>query len=76
MDGLPLLWRSSGHPWHFDGAEVGPSTPSKQLEALVTPDVLEVIDWPIVFGVKSTKLDEALRETFQDPVFSQIVLAF
>ncbi len=24
MDGLPLLWRSSGHPWHFDGAEVGP----------------------------------------------------
>lgn len=53
-----------------------PPFTTKQLEALVTPDVFEVIDWPNVFGVKSTKLDEALRETFQDPVFSQIVLAF
>ena len=52
-----------------------PPFTTKQLEALVTPDVFEVIDWPNIFGVKSTRLDDALRETFQDPVYSQIVLA-
>jgi nucleoside-diphosphate-sugar epimerase len=53
-----------------------PPFTTKQLEALVTPDVFEVIDWPTIFGVNSTKLDEALRETFQDTVFSEIALAF
>jgi nucleoside-diphosphate-sugar epimerase len=48
----------------------------KQLKALVTPDVFEVIDWPTEFGVKSTPLREALRETFQDPTYSHIALEF
>jgi nucleoside-diphosphate-sugar epimerase len=48
----------------------------KQLKALVTPDVFEVIDWPTEFGVKATPLREALRETFQDPTYSHIVLDF
>src|SRR5271170_6095185 len=39
----------------------------KQLEALVTPDVFEVIDWPAIFGVPATPLQQALNETFQDP---------
>jgi len=53
-----------------------PPFTTKQLEALVTPDVFEVIDWPAIFGVNATNLDEALRETFQDPVYSQIALSF
>jgi nucleoside-diphosphate-sugar epimerase len=48
----------------------------KQLKALVTPDVFQVIDWPAEFGVKATPLREALRETFQDPTYSHIVLEF
>jgi nucleoside-diphosphate-sugar epimerase len=48
----------------------------KQLEALVTPDVFEVIDWPGIFGVRATPLQQALNETFRDPVYSQIALDF
>jgi nucleoside-diphosphate-sugar epimerase len=53
-----------------------PPFTTKQLAALVTPDEFEVIDWPGIFGVRSTPLDEALAETFQDPVYSKIVLQF
>jgi nucleoside-diphosphate-sugar epimerase len=49
---------------------------TKQLEALVTPDVFEVIDWPGLFGVKSTPLKAALAETYRHPVYSRIVLEF
>jgi nucleoside-diphosphate-sugar epimerase len=48
----------------------------KQLEALVTPDVFEVIDWPGIFGVPSTPLDEALNITFRDPTYSKVTLDF
>ena len=48
----------------------------KQLEALVTPDVFEVIDWPAIFGVPATPLAAALAETFQHPVYSTIDLEF
>lgn len=48
----------------------------KQLEALVTPDVFEVIDWPGIFGVKATPLREALDRTFNDPVYSKVELQF
>lgn len=48
----------------------------KQLAALVTPDEFEVIDWPSIFGVRSTPLEEALTETFRHPVYSRIALRF
>jgi nucleoside-diphosphate-sugar epimerase len=48
----------------------------KQLRALVTPDVFEVIDWPEIFRIRSTPLQQALDETFQDPVYSQVILDF
>jgi nucleoside-diphosphate-sugar epimerase len=48
----------------------------KQLHALVTPDVFEVIDWPALFRIRATPLQQALDETFQDPVYSQVVLDF
>lgn len=53
-----------------------PPFTAKQLEALVTPDVFEVIDWPGLFGVKPTPLKAALAETYRHPVYSRIVLEF
>ncbi|MFA5950040.1 MAG: NAD-dependent epimerase/dehydratase family protein [Hyphomicrobium sp.] len=53
-----------------------PPFTSKQLAALVTPDVFEVIDWPGIFDVRSTPLPTALAETFQHPVYSKVVLEF
>ncbi len=53
-----------------------PAFTVKQLEALVTPDVFEVIDWPSIFNVRSTSLAEALNVTFRDPNYSKIVLDF
>jgi nucleoside-diphosphate-sugar epimerase len=47
-----------------------------QLEALVTPDVFEVIDWPEIFGVKPTPLKAALDISYRDPTYSQIALEF
>ena len=53
-----------------------PPFTTKQLEALVTPDVFEVIDWPGIFGVNATPLKAALAETFRHPIYSQIALEF
>jgi len=56
--------------------DANPPFTSKQLKALITPDVFEVIDWPGIFGVRATPLPDALRQTFQDTVYSKIVLEF
>ena len=53
-----------------------PAFTARQLEALVTPDVFEVIDWPGIFGVRATPLQEALNQTFRDPTYSQVALDF
>jgi hypothetical protein len=53
-----------------------PPFTTKQLEALVIPEVFEVIDWPTIFGVKATPLKTALADTYSHPVYSQIVLEF
>jgi nucleoside-diphosphate-sugar epimerase len=53
-----------------------PAFTPRQLEALVTPDVFEVIDWPEIFNVRSTPLAEALYQTFNDPTYSSIALQF
>jgi nucleoside-diphosphate-sugar epimerase len=47
-----------------------------QLRALVTPDVFEVIDWPAIFGVQATPLQDALLETFRDPRYAAVTLEF
>jgi nucleoside-diphosphate-sugar epimerase len=62
--------------WVYGLFDRDPPFTTKQLEALVTPDVFEVIDWPGIFGVKATPLKAALAETYRDPVYSQIVLEF
>lgn len=53
-----------------------PAFTARQLEALVTPDIFEVIDWPGIFGVRATPLQEALHQTFRDPTYSQVALDF
>lgn len=53
-----------------------PPFTSKQLAALATPDVFEVINWPSIFGVRATPLAEALEETFRHPVYSKVALEF
>ncbi|MFW6278366.1 MAG: NAD-dependent epimerase/dehydratase family protein [Halorhodospira sp.] len=47
-----------------------------QLRALTAGDEFEVIDWPGLFEVRPTPLQEALHETFNDPHYSGIELSF
>lgn len=53
-----------------------PPFTTKQLKALVTPDEFDIIDWPGIFGVTPHALADALEETFQHPVYSEIALEF
>ncbi len=53
-----------------------PPFTTKQLKALATPDVFEVIDWPAIFNVPATPLREALDITFNHPTYSKVELAF
>ncbi len=62
--------------WTYGLFDRDPPFTTKQLEALATPDVFEVIDWPGIFGVTTTPLHRALEHTFQHPVYSKIVLEF
>lgn len=47
-----------------------------QLEALVIPETFPVIDWESIFDVRATPLREALKETFLDRRFADVVLDF
>ncbi len=53
-----------------------PPFTTKQLKALSTPDVFDVIDWPSIFSVPATPLEEALRETYNHPEYSKVFLEF
>ena len=62
--------------WVYGLFDRDPPFTTTQLEALVTPDVFEVIDWPGIFGVRATPLKTALSETFRHPTYSHTVLEF
>ena len=53
-----------------------PPFTTNQLEALVIPEVFPIIDWPAIFDVRETPLREALIESYLDPRYCDIVLAF
>ena len=53
-----------------------PPFTTQQLQALVTKDEFEVIDWPAIFEVQSTPFSRAIEETFNDPVYSKVYLEF
>jgi nucleoside-diphosphate-sugar epimerase len=53
-----------------------PPFTTQQLEALVTKEEFEIIDWPQIFGVQNTPYDEAISKTFCDTTYSNIKLDF
>jgi nucleoside-diphosphate-sugar epimerase len=64
-----LLW-----VWGF--FDKTPPFTTQQLQALVAKDEFEVIDWPAIFGVPYTPFNQAIDETFNHPIYSQVVLDF
>ena len=62
--------------WTWARFDKNPPFTTQQLAALSTPDRFEVIDWPTIFGVRSTPFAEALVETFKDPAYANIELEF
>lgn len=62
--------------WVWALFDRNPPFTTQQLQALVAKDEFEVIDWPGMFGVRSTPFAEAINETFNDPVYSNVVLDF
>lgn len=53
-----------------------PPFTTKQLEALVIPEEFPVIDWPGIFSVKVTSLEDAFKQVYNHPKYSKIVLKF
>ena len=51
-----------------------PPFTTQQLAALVAPDEFPVIDWPGEFRIQATPFEQALKQTFADPRYSDIVL--
>jgi len=62
--------------WLWSRFDRNPPFTTQQLSALIAPDRFEVIDWPGIFGVRSTPFAEAIDETFNDPKYSHIVMEF
>jgi len=53
-----------------------PAFTVSQLEALTAGDKFEVINWPKIFSVKPTDIDEAIKITYSESIFSDIKLPF
>ena len=60
--------------WSF--FDKNPPFTVQQLKALVIKEEFEIINWPSIFNIKNTSHIDAIEETFNDPVFSQITLDF
>ena len=53
-----------------------PPFTTRQLEALVMPELFPISDWPAQFGVTPTPLRAALEQTYLDPRYRDVVLEF
>jgi nucleoside-diphosphate-sugar epimerase len=53
-----------------------PPFTTDQLKALIGGDEFDVIPWDTIFDVKPTPFAAAIKETFQDPVYSHYSLTF
>ena len=53
-----------------------PPFTADQLKALLAGDEFELIEWWNIFSVDATPLDQAINETFNDPLYSKITLEF
>ncbi len=56
--------------------DANPPFTVQQLEALVTQEEFEVINWPRIFNVKNTPYQTAINETFNTSPYSEIKLDF
>jgi nucleoside-diphosphate-sugar epimerase len=62
--------------WTWGLFDKNPPFTTQQLAALSAKDEFEVIDWPGIFSVPSTPFTQAIHETFNDPIYSKVVLEF
>lgn len=62
--------------WVWGIFDKNPPFTTQQLVALSAKDEFEVINWPAIFGVSCTPFSKAINETFNDPVYSKVVLEF
>ena len=62
--------------WTYALFSNDPPFTTQQLEALIADDQFELIPWWEIFGVNSTPFEQAMVETFQDPVYSKYILEF
>ncbi len=62
--------------WFWGLFDKNPPFTTQQLSALVAKDEFEVIDWPKIFNVPYTPFVDAIRMTFNHPIYSQYVLEF
>jgi len=62
--------------WIYALVDRDPPFTTDQLRALVIPEVFDVIDWPRLFNITPTPLEQALERTFNDPRFADVVLRF
>ena len=62
--------------WLYARLDKDPPFTTRQLEALVIPEIFPVIDWPKEFGIEATPLRRALSETYLNPEFSSITLSY
>ena len=53
-----------------------PPFTTRQLAALVIPEIFEIIDWPGIFEIPATPLATALHETFHAKPYCDVELAF
>jgi nucleoside-diphosphate-sugar epimerase len=62
--------------WIWGIFDKNPPFTTQQLAALSSNDEFEVIDWPSIFCVPYTPFPKAIKETFNDPTYSKVVLEF
>jgi nucleoside-diphosphate-sugar epimerase len=62
--------------WLWGLVDRNPPFTTQQLAALIAGDEFEVIDWPGIFGVMATPFTSAIDETFNDRVWSKVILEF
>ena len=60
--------------WSFISKK--PAFTNSQLMALIGGDEFEVINWPKIFKIKSTKISDALIETHQNKQYSKVTFPF
>lgn len=62
--------------WTWALFDKNPPFTTQQLSALCAKDEFEIIDWPQIFGVPSMTFSKALDETFNDEIYSRVILEF